>query len=107
MEGFGARVALARGKVGWTRRELATRAGLHEQHLAKVEREQRPRLEADTVVKLAKALGCTSDYLLGLAEDPTPRRRTIATPLPPRQSRARTRRQSAVPTQPRTPAPVG
>jgi transcriptional regulator with XRE-family HTH domain len=72
MEGFGARVALARGKVGWTRRELAKRASLHEQHLAKVERGQRPRLEADTVVKLAKALGCTSDYLLGLAEDPTP-----------------------------------
>ena len=33
MEGFGARVALARGKVGWTRRELAKRASLHEQHL--------------------------------------------------------------------------
>ena len=72
MDDFGKRVALARGKVGWTRRELATRAGLHEQHLAKVEREQRPRLAADTVVKLAKALGCTSDYLLGLTDTPAP-----------------------------------
>ena len=75
MDDFGKRVALARGKVGWTRRELATRAGLHEQHLAKVEREQRPHLEADTVIKLAKALGCTSDYLLGLTDDPHPRTR--------------------------------
>jgi transcriptional regulator with XRE-family HTH domain len=74
MEDFGKRVALARGKVGWTRRELAKRARLHEQHLAKIEREERPRLEADTVKKLAQALGCTCDYLMGLVEDPTPPR---------------------------------
>jgi transcriptional regulator with XRE-family HTH domain len=75
MDDFGKRVVAARGKYGWTRRELARRAQLHEQHLAKVEREQRPRLEADTVKKLAQALGCTSDYLLGLAETPTPPRK--------------------------------
>jgi transcriptional regulator with XRE-family HTH domain len=69
MEGFGQRVSTARGKHGWTRRELAKRAGLHEQHLANVERGQRHRIEAKTIIKLARALGCTTDALLGLVED--------------------------------------
>ena len=65
MEGFGQRVITARETQGWTRRELANRAGLHEQHLAKVERGDRYRIEADTTLKLAQALGCTTDYLMG------------------------------------------
>jgi transcriptional regulator with XRE-family HTH domain len=69
MEGFGQRVITAREQHGWTRRELAKRAGLHEQHLANVERGQRHRIEAETIIKLARALGCTTDALLGLAED--------------------------------------
>jgi transcriptional regulator with XRE-family HTH domain len=73
MEGFGQRVITARGHQGWTRRELATRAGLHEQHLAKVERGDRHRIEADTILKLADALGCSTDYLLGRTEEPAPR----------------------------------
>jgi len=66
MEGFEQRVILARSKKGWTRRELAKRAGLHEQHLANVERGNRHRIEAETIIKLARALGCTTDYLLGV-----------------------------------------
>ena len=73
MEHFGARVKTARGTHGWTRRELAARARLHEQHLAKVERGQRYRIEGDTIVKLAEALGVSADYLVGLTDDPTPR----------------------------------
>ena len=72
MEGFGQRVITARERQGWTRRELATRAGLHEQHLAKVERGDRHRIEADTILKLAAALGCSTDYLLGRTEEPGP-----------------------------------
>ena len=72
MEGFGQRVITARGTHGWTRRELAQRAGLHEQHLANVERGNRHRIEADTILKLARALVCTTDYLMGLTDTPSP-----------------------------------
>jgi transcriptional regulator with XRE-family HTH domain len=72
MENFGQRVQGAREARGWTRRELATRAGLHEQHLAKVEWGTRHRIEGDTILRLARALGCTADYLIGLTDDPTP-----------------------------------
>lgn len=70
MDGFGTRVLETRRGLGWTRRGLAQRAGLHEQHLANIERGERHRLEGATIVKLARALGCTSDYLLGLDEHP-------------------------------------
>jgi len=72
MEGFGQRVITARSTRGWTRRELAKRAGLHEQHLANVERGNRYRIEGDTILKLAQALGCSAAYLIGLTNDPTP-----------------------------------
>src|SRR5215470_6968550 len=85
MDGLGQRVKLTREARGWTRRELAKQAGLHEMHLAKVEREGRPRIEGDTILKLAQALGCTTDYLMGRTDDPRPPKR-------PR---------------PRTPTPVG
>jgi transcriptional regulator with XRE-family HTH domain len=75
MEGFGQRVITARSHQGWTRRELAKRAGLHEQHLANVERGHRHRIEADTIIKLAQALGCTTDYLMGLVDTPMPQQR--------------------------------
>jgi transcriptional regulator with XRE-family HTH domain len=69
MEGFGQRIIAARAKQGWTRRELAKRAGLHEQHLANVERGNRRRIEAETIIKLARALRCTTDYLLGVSDE--------------------------------------
>ena len=75
MEHFAARVIAARGTHGWTRRELAKRAGLHEQHLAKVERGNRQHVEADTIVALADALNVSTDYLLGRTDTPTPPKR--------------------------------
>ena len=69
MEHFGQRVIDLREKHGWTRRELAKRSGLHEQHLLKIEQGLRKRIEGDTIIRLARAFACSADYLLGLQED--------------------------------------
>ena len=69
MENFGHRIMGLRERHGWTRRELAKRSGLHEQHLLKIEQGLRKRLEADTIIRLARALGCSADYLLGLTRE--------------------------------------
>ena len=69
MEHFGQRVLDLREKHGWTRRELAKRSGLHEQHLLKIEQGLRKRIEGDTIIRLARAFVCSTDYLLGLQED--------------------------------------
>jgi transcriptional regulator with XRE-family HTH domain len=69
MENFGQRVIDLREKHGWTRRELAKRSGLHEQHLLKIEQGLRKRIESDTIIRLARAFECSADYLLGLKEE--------------------------------------
>lgn len=75
MESFGERVLAIRNERGWTRRELARRSGLHEVHLAKVEVGERKRVESETLIALAQAFGVSTDYLLGLTDDPRPRPR--------------------------------
>ena len=68
MDEFAERVKRLREHQGLTRRELAHRSGLHEQHLLKIEQGLRRRLEADTIIRLAKTLGVTTDYLLGMTD---------------------------------------
>jgi transcriptional regulator with XRE-family HTH domain len=60
------RVEQCRRERGWTRAELARRARLNPTHLWKVLDGQRPRVEAETVRRLARAFGVTTDYLLGM-----------------------------------------
>lgn len=71
MEGFGTRVLKLRDQHGWTRRELARRSGLHENHLRKVEMGERMHIEGETIIKLCRALGCSADYLLGISAEAT------------------------------------
>jgi transcriptional regulator with XRE-family HTH domain len=61
-----ARVEQCRRERGWTRAELARRSRLNPTHLWKVLDGQRPRVEAETVRRLARAFGVTTDYLLGM-----------------------------------------
>ena len=63
---IGERVGILRHAKGWTRAELARRTKLNQTHLWKIEQGQRARVEAETVRRLARAFGCTTDYLLGM-----------------------------------------
>lgn len=67
------RLALARGFSGLDQKELAARAGLSGDHVAKIERGDRTRPEYRTVAHLARALGISAEWLgegLGPAPDP-------------------------------------
>lgn len=66
---FGERILLMRRRRGLTQAELAKRAGLNVNGLARVERGDTKDLAGQRVAQLARALGCTSDYLLGLTDD--------------------------------------
>ncbi len=63
------RVEQCRTEKGWTRSELARRAHLNATHVWKILEGLRPRVEAETVRRLALALEVSTDYLLGLTED--------------------------------------
>jgi len=49
---------------------LARAADLTTHHIFRLEREARPHVWGITIAKLARALGTTADYLLGLTDNP-------------------------------------
>lgn len=60
------RLEACRRQKGWTNAELARRAGLNQTLLWKILEGQRPKISAITVKRLARALGVSTDYLLGM-----------------------------------------
>lgn len=64
---IGARIKIARIQLGYTQAALALRAHLHTNAISQFECDTRKPC-AENLKALSKALGCTSDYLLGLPE---------------------------------------
>jgi len=80
-ETLGQRLACIRGKRGLSQVDLAALTGLRVQNISRLETESREHVRSDTLLRLAQALDCSADYLLGLTDDLRPRpRRTRATP---------------------------
>jgi transcriptional regulator with XRE-family HTH domain len=70
---LGRRVAAMRHQHDLTQQELATAAGLQQTAVARLERGRQAAVRADTVLCLAEALNVSTDYLLAVTDDPTPR----------------------------------
>ena len=66
MRVLGERVLLLRRRAGVTQAELARQAGIDIMTISRVERGTKKRLEVEPLARLAKALGTTTDHLLGL-----------------------------------------
>lgn len=65
----GDRVKTIRELREMSQQDLADRVGIHAQQIYKIEKESSvPR--ADTLIRLAKELGVSADYILGLTDDP-------------------------------------
>ena len=52
-----------------TQQELAERAGVSQAIISKIETDRRNNVTSDVLKGLAKVLGCTTDYLVGMHED--------------------------------------
>jgi HTH-type transcriptional regulator, competence development regulator len=72
MSSLGDRLAQRRAGRGLSLRELGVRTGLKAQNISRVETGERTHVRSDTLERLAEALGCSTDYLLGRTDDPTP-----------------------------------
>jgi len=96
---LGERIHLARRRSGLSQVELATRADISPTTLNRVEL-GRQKLYAETLVTLARILGVSVDYLVGMTDDDRPQPRQDrqadedAAPAPP--TRQRTRKAAAV-----------
>jgi transcriptional regulator with XRE-family HTH domain len=86
-EQVGERLHALRRRSGQTLRELGAQADVNYVTLSKIERGKMPQVSADIVVRVAVALGVTTDYLLGVDH---------TTPTPPQPTRQRTRKAAAV-----------
>ena len=64
----GERIIKARTKKGWNQRELARRVNLNASVMNRIESGDRA-IRDDELVRLAKALGVSTDYLLGITND--------------------------------------
>ena len=68
---IGERIALLRRRQNMTQRELGDEAGVHRNTIARLERGVLTDLPGKAIARIAQALGCTSDFLLGLSDDET------------------------------------
>lgn len=66
---LGQRVKQRREAKGWNKEELARRAGFHASLLTRIESGQVPDPGARVLKGLARALGCSIDYLVDLYGD--------------------------------------
>ena len=66
---LGERVHLLRRRVGWTQRELGAIAKINPNNVARIERSDIKDPGGQLIARLAKALGTSTDYLLGLTEE--------------------------------------
>ena len=72
MRTIGARVRSLREYKRWSQEDLANASGLQRPHISLIENNERTP-GADSLIKLAGALQTSSDYLLGLSDDPAPK----------------------------------
>ena len=69
MLSFGERIAVLRRRQGMTQRKLGEESAVHWNTIARLERGKLTDLPGKAVARVAKALGTSTDYLLGLREN--------------------------------------
>jgi len=69
---FGERIGLLRRRQGMTQRELGDEAQVHHNTIARLERGRLTDLPGSMVARIARALGTSTDFLLGLTEKDEP-----------------------------------
>ena len=66
---LGDRIKARRGRLGLTQDQLARRAEVPRPRITELETNTRMIVSSEVLRRLARALGCTADYLIGMYED--------------------------------------
>ena len=72
MDELGKRLRERREQVGLSQAEVSRRTGIIQRDISRLEHGIKSALWADTLLRLAEALECTTDYLLGRTDTPGP-----------------------------------
>ena len=79
---FGQRLRTRRQQLQVRQQALAAMLGAAQGWISELETGKQTRLEAETVCRIAQALHCSTDYLLGLSDTPQPTRPRSRTTAP-------------------------
>ena len=74
---LGTRVRAIREQRGLTQDQLGRASGVRRSHISRLETGQRENPSVDITARLAVALDTSTDYLMGLTDDPRPVREVI------------------------------
>lgn len=66
---LGERIHLLRRRLGWTQRELGAAAQINTNTIARIERGEIADPSGQLILRLARALETSTDYLLGRCDD--------------------------------------
>ena len=66
---LGDRIKKQRDRRRLTQEELASKADVPRPRITELETNRRTKVASDVLLRLAKALGCTTDYLTGMHEE--------------------------------------
>jgi transcriptional regulator with XRE-family HTH domain len=91
---LGERLLILRRWVGLSQEGPATASGLNRNTIAQLEQNDLQDLSGQSIVKVARALGCTTDVLLGVGEL-APETADTGEPLPPQPARRGRHRRAA------------
>ena len=72
MKTVGLRILIARRQLGLRQMDVAKAAGISQRQMSQIETGKRPGVQAVTIVKIARVLHVSTDYLLGLKEQEEP-----------------------------------
>ena len=72
------RIGDLRTKIGLSQKELAEMIGVSASQLSRIENGETQSISSELLVKLAKAFGVSTDYILGLTTISTPKSRDIS-----------------------------
>ena len=82
MRQLGERLLVLRRRAGLTQQDLSRQAGVDVMTISRVESGRKKRMEVESLARLATVLAVTTDYLLGLGQDPVPSAQTKARRVP-------------------------
>jgi len=66
------RITELREQNGWSKAELAERIGIDASRMGRIESGETKSVGDDVILALAKAFGVSTDFLLGISDDPEP-----------------------------------
>ena len=66
------RITDLREQNGWSKAELAERIGIDASRIGRIESGETKNVGDDVILALAKAFGVSTDFLLGVSDDPEP-----------------------------------